>query len=87
MADTHIAEAEFSTAAARLRAGEDAIDVLDERYVAAFSIAGTPEDCLVAARRYHAAGVTELALTFLSIWQPARTSENWGGVLAAGQRN
>lgn len=64
IAGTHISEGEFATAAARLHAGEDATDVLDERYVAAFSLAGTPEDCLVAAHRYRVAGVTELALTF-----------------------
>ena len=85
MADTHIAEAEFSTAAARLLAGEDATDVLDERYVAAFSLAGTPEDCLVAARRYCVAGVTELALTFGG---PAAGEDirRMGRVLAAGRR-
>jgi 5,10-methylenetetrahydromethanopterin reductase len=63
MAGTNIAELEFTTAAERLQTGEDATAVLDDRYVAAFSVAGTPEDCLAAIRRYHAAGVTELALT------------------------
>ncbi|MDC7787146.1 LLM class flavin-dependent oxidoreductase [Rhodoplanes sp. TEM] len=61
---TGIAEAEFAAAAARLRAGEDAAAVLDERYTDAFALAGTPDDCLAAAARYAAAGVTELALTF-----------------------
>lgn len=80
---THIAEAEFATAAARLQAGEDAADVLDERYVTAFSLAGTPEDCLVAARRYRVAGVTELALTFDGL--TARENiQRLGNVLAAG---
>jgi 5,10-methylenetetrahydromethanopterin reductase len=64
IAGTDLTEAELANAVARLQAGEDAIDVLDERYVAAFSIAGTSEECLVAACRYRAAGVTELALTF-----------------------
>jgi 5,10-methylenetetrahydromethanopterin reductase len=85
MAGTHIAEADFAAASARLLAGEDAADVLDERYVAAFSIAGTAEDCLVAARRYHAAGVTELALTFGG---PAAGEDirKLGRVLAAGRQ-
>ena len=48
---------------ARLQAGADPADILDERYVAAFSIAGTPQECLAAARQYRAAGITELALT------------------------
>jgi 5,10-methylenetetrahydromethanopterin reductase len=64
LAGTSIAEAEFADAAARLQAGEDAAEVLDERYAAAFSLAGTPDECLRAAQRYGAAGVTELALTF-----------------------
>ena len=61
---TEISEVEFATAAARLRAGEDAANVLDERYTAAFSLTGTPGECLDAASRYGQAGVTELALTF-----------------------
>lgn len=59
-----ISEAEFAAAAARLRAGEDAAEVLDARYTRAFSLAGTPEACLAAAERYADAGVSELALTF-----------------------
>jgi len=85
IASTDIAEAEFASAAARLQAGEDAADVLDQRYVAAFSLAGTPEDCLAAARRHRAAGVTELALTFGG---PAAGEDisRLRNVLAAGQR-
>ncbi|RAI40365.1 LLM class flavin-dependent oxidoreductase [Rhodoplanes roseus] len=64
MDGTGIGEDDFAAAAARLRAGEDAATVLDERFTAAFSIAGTPDDCLAAAAAYAAAGVTELALTF-----------------------
>ena len=64
LAGTNITEKEFATAAARLRAGEDAAQVLDERFATAFSLAGKPEDCLASACRYGAAGVTELALTF-----------------------
>ena len=59
-----IAEAEFATAAARFKAGEAADAVLDERYVAAFTLAGTAEDCRTQAAAYAAVGVTELALTF-----------------------
>ena len=59
-----IAEAEFGAAVARLQAGEKPDAVLDERFVAAFAIAGNAEDCLAQAAAYAAAGVTELALTF-----------------------
>jgi 5,10-methylenetetrahydromethanopterin reductase len=59
-----ITEAEFAAAAQRLRAGEDASAVLDERFVHAFAIAGTAEDCAAQVAVCAAAGVTELALTF-----------------------
>ena len=72
LAGTNISEAEFATAASRIRAGEDAAHVLDDRYAAAFSLAGTPNECLAGARRYADAGVTELALTFDG---PARFEE------------
>jgi 5,10-methylenetetrahydromethanopterin reductase len=61
---TDIAEAEFAAASARLSSGEDAADALDERFTAAFALAGTPNECLTAAEKYAAAGVSELALTF-----------------------
>lgn len=64
LAGTEISEAEFATASARLSAGEDAAQVLDERYTAAFTLAGTPDECLAAAEKYAAAGVSELAVTF-----------------------
>jgi 5,10-methylenetetrahydromethanopterin reductase len=64
LAGTDIAEAEFAAASARLSAGEDAADVLDERFSAAFALAGTPCECLATAEKYAAAGVSELALTF-----------------------
>jgi 5,10-methylenetetrahydromethanopterin reductase len=62
--DSGIAAEEFAAAAERLRAGEDADTVLDERFVAAFAIAGTPVDCCAQIRTAGASGVTELALSF-----------------------
>jgi 5,10-methylenetetrahydromethanopterin reductase len=59
-----ISEADFAAAAARLRAGERAADVLDDRFVEAFAIAGTAEDALAQAQRYREAGASELVLTF-----------------------
>jgi 5,10-methylenetetrahydromethanopterin reductase len=61
---TAIGEDEFARFADRLRAGEDPAQVLDERCALAFSIAGTPDECIQQARRYRSAGVTELAMTF-----------------------
>jgi 5,10-methylenetetrahydromethanopterin reductase len=60
-----LAEADFTAAVERLRAGEGPEDALDDRFVAAFAIAGTADDCLVQARRYGAAGTSELVLTFV----------------------
>ena len=51
-------------ALARLRRGEPADTVLDDRFIAAFAIAGTAEDSLVQAAQYRRAGVAELVLTF-----------------------
>ena len=59
-----ITEDEFAAAVGRLKTGEAADVVLDDRYVAAFTLAGTAEDCRDQAAAYAAAGVTELALTF-----------------------
>jgi 5,10-methylenetetrahydromethanopterin reductase len=64
MLGTGITEDELDTAAGRLRAGEDPGVVLDERYIAAYAVAGTPDDCLAQARAQHAVGITDIALTF-----------------------
>jgi 5,10-methylenetetrahydromethanopterin reductase len=62
--DSGIPRHDFTAALDRLRNGEHAGAVLDERFIAAFAIAGTVEDCLQQAARYRCAGVDELALTF-----------------------
>jgi 5,10-methylenetetrahydromethanopterin reductase len=60
-----LSEADFAAAVDRLRRGHKPADALDRRFIDAFAIAGTAEDCLAQARRYRAAGATELALTFV----------------------
>lgn len=64
MEGSGISEAEFETAAGRLSRGEPAAEVLDDRFVAAFAIAGTAEDCLRQAAERGRQGASELALTF-----------------------
>jgi 5,10-methylenetetrahydromethanopterin reductase len=64
VAESGIPRSDFIAALDRLRRGEAAADVLDERFAAAFAIAGTAQECLRQAARYRAAGVDELALTF-----------------------
>jgi 5,10-methylenetetrahydromethanopterin reductase len=54
----------FVAALDRLRRGDDPADVLDERFVGAFAIAGTAQECSRQAAYYREAGVDELALTF-----------------------
>jgi len=64
LAGSGIGEADFAAAVARLTAGESAEAALDERFVAAFTLAGNAHDCRRQAAAYAQAGVTELALTF-----------------------
>jgi len=64
LAGTHISEAEYSDCVRRILAGEKAAAVLDDRFVAAFSLAGTPDQCLARAKEFKAMGIDELALTF-----------------------
>lgn len=64
VAESGISRSEFVAALVRLRRGENAASVLDERFVAAFAIAGTPEECRQQVAHYRAAGVDELALSF-----------------------
>jgi alkanesulfonate monooxygenase SsuD/methylene tetrahydromethanopterin reductase-like flavin-dependent oxidoreductase (luciferase family) len=61
---TGLSDADIAAAVDRLKAGEAADAVLDDRYPEAFTISGNAEDCRALAASYAAAGVTELALTF-----------------------
>jgi 5,10-methylenetetrahydromethanopterin reductase len=63
--DRTITDSDFAHAMVRLRAGESARSVLDDRFLDAFGLAGTAEDCLAQASAYAKAGVTEVVLTFV----------------------
>jgi 5,10-methylenetetrahydromethanopterin reductase len=63
-AGTDISEEEFEAGARRIKSGEDAADVLSEKFTCAFSLTGTPDECVERAMDYAGAGVSELALTF-----------------------
>ncbi|HEX3952922.1 MAG TPA: LLM class flavin-dependent oxidoreductase [Stellaceae bacterium] len=65
-----IAKPEILAALDRLRRGESASAVLDDRFIKAFAIAGTAADCLAQAGQYRRRGVDELVLTFAGA-QPA----------------
>ena len=76
-----IPKPDFVTALDRLRAGEPAEAVLDGRFIQAFAIAGTAEECLARAADYRRAGVDELVLTFAGA-HPAEQIEYLGEALA-----
>jgi 5,10-methylenetetrahydromethanopterin reductase len=61
-----IDETEFARAIARIKTGEPAADVLDDRYVDVYAIAGNADDWLAGVQRFERAGVSELVLTFVS---------------------
>lgn len=65
IAQSGIARAEVAAALSRLRRGEPASRVLDERYVEAFAIVGTAEECLEQASAYRRAGIDELVLSLI----------------------
>jgi 5,10-methylenetetrahydromethanopterin reductase len=53
---------DFARAMSRLARGEAPEDAIDDRLLAEYAIAGTPEECLAQAEVYAEAGVTELAI-------------------------
>jgi 5,10-methylenetetrahydromethanopterin reductase len=53
---------EFARAMSRLTRGEAPEDAIDDRLLAEYAIAGTPDECLAQAVVYAEAGVTELAI-------------------------
>lgn len=78
--DSDISEDEFTSAITRMQGGGDAAQVLDDRFVDAYSIAGTANDCLQAAERFADAGVSELVLTFVGE-DPAGAMQAFGRAL------
>ena len=53
---------DFARAMSRLARGEAPEDAIDDRLLAEYAIAGTPEQCLAQVEAYAEAGVTELAI-------------------------
>ncbi len=65
MRGSGIPKEQFEAAIARIRAGEKPAEVLDERFVDCYAIAGNADDCLAAMARFGEIGVTELVVTFI----------------------
>ncbi len=63
--ESGIPREEFEGAILRLRAGEPAEQVLDDRFVDNFSLAGNLDDAEAGMARFAAVGVTEMVLTFV----------------------
>jgi 5,10-methylenetetrahydromethanopterin reductase len=81
VAESGIPRAEFVVTLDRLRRGDPPQRVLDDRFIDAFAIAGTAEECLARAALYRRAGVGELVLTFAGS-QPAQDIAYLGGAVA-----
>jgi 5,10-methylenetetrahydromethanopterin reductase len=75
-----LSESDFVAAVEGLRRGKSPGEMLDERFVAAFAIAGTAEDCLARTHSYREAGATELVLTFTGP-EPERDMQYLGAAL------
>jgi 5,10-methylenetetrahydromethanopterin reductase len=78
-----IEESEFVAAVNRIKSGEKAVDVLDDRFVDAYSIAGNIDDCKAAMARFGEIGVTELVVTFVGP-QPVEDMAYLGAGLKRG---
>src|SRR5260370_26057124 len=68
---SNIPDAELLAAVDRIAGGEPPENVLSDRFVDAFTIAGTADQCLDRINAYARAGVTELVLTFVGANAPA----------------
>jgi alkanesulfonate monooxygenase SsuD/methylene tetrahydromethanopterin reductase-like flavin-dependent oxidoreductase (luciferase family) len=64
----------------RLRRGEQAGRVLDDRFISGFALAGTAEQVIAQAAQYRRVGADELALSFAGP-QPAADAAYFAGAI------
>ena len=76
-----IPEADMAAAVDQIAAGDRAEDILDDRFIDTFAIAGSAEQCRERISAYARAGVSELALTLVGA-QPIADMEYLGRALA-----
>jgi 5,10-methylenetetrahydromethanopterin reductase len=60
-----IEAAEFRAALDRINAGENAAEVLDDRFVAAYAVAGTVDQCLAQCTELASYGASDIVLSFI----------------------
>ncbi len=80
-----IPDHDFIAAVNRLKAGDNPVDVLDDRFVDAYSISGNIDDYLAGVARFAQAGVTELVVTFVG-HNPVDDIQYLGDVLKGQKR-
>jgi 5,10-methylenetetrahydromethanopterin reductase len=78
-----IPEPDFAAAIERLQSGGAPEAVIDQRFIEAFAIAGTADDCLRRIAAYGDAGVSDLVLTFVGP-DPLADIAALGRALASG---
>ncbi len=61
--DSGIPESDFAELVERLKGGVPAAEVVEDRFIDRYAVAGDAEDCATAIARYADAGVTEMTLT------------------------
>jgi 5,10-methylenetetrahydromethanopterin reductase len=82
---SNIPAPEVESAVERMQTGDNPEQVLDDRFVDAFTIAGTAEQCLERIATYERAGVSELALTILGD-QPVSDMDYFGRAVKESSR-
>jgi len=73
---------EFAAAMDAMKAGQPAAEVLDERYVDAYALAGNRDDVMDGMARFAEVGVTELVVTLVGD-QPERSAHALQGILCS----
>ncbi len=80
--DSGIDAEDFRVLVEKLKAGGVAADLVEDRFLDRFAVAGTADDCIAAINRYAEVGVTAMTLTFVGA-EPTAEMAYLGGALRA----
>jgi 5,10-methylenetetrahydromethanopterin reductase len=78
--DSGIPAEDFRVLVEKLKTGGSAADLVEDRFLDRYAVAGTADDCIAAINRYADAGVTEMTLTFIGA-EPTVEMAYLGGAL------